>query len=332
MISHKESDLWPALRNYWHPVAQAEAVTDKPYPAKLLNVEIVLFRLNSGLACFRDLCVHRGTPLSLGWIEEDEVVCAYHGWRYNAAGRCTLIPALPAGRPIPRRACVDRFQVEERHGLVWVCLGEPEAEIPHFPEATDPGYTLTFHPPTAWRCSAARQVENFVDAAHFAWVHEGILGTRDKPEVPVFPISREGEVLSYSFEDLPNPLHPMPHQRVYSIHRPFTIHQRKIREGAKEVEVSFFAVCPNSAKESTGFFIIARNFSLEPAEAAERFATDELILAQDKPIVESQRPEELPIDLAAELHIKGPDAVAVEYRRFLAELGVHVDATVTVGA
>ena len=49
-----------------------------------------------------------------------------------------------------------------------------------------------------------------------------------------------------------------------------------------------------------------------------------LILEQDQAIVERQRPEALPLDLREELHVKGPDAIALEYRRFLAELGVDV--------
>ena len=102
--------------------------------------------------------------------------------------------------------------------------------------------------------------------------------------------------------------------------------------GDNDVEVSFQATCPNAVKESTAFLIIGRNFPLTPEEEADRFELDELINAQDRPIVESQRPEELPLDLAAELHLKGPDAVAVAYRRFLAELGVDADAPeVSVG-
>jgi hypothetical protein len=65
-----------------------------------------------------------------------------------------------------------------------------------------------------------------------------------------------------------------------------------------------------------------RNFPLDPHERAERRALDEKITLQDQFILENQRPEELPLDLSAELHIKGPDAVAVEYRRMMAELGV----------
>lgn len=45
-------------------------------------------------------------------------------------------------------------------------------------------------------------------------------------------------------------------------------------------------------------------------------------MTQDQRIVEEQRPEEVPVDLSEELHVKGPDAIAIEYRRFMAELGV----------
>jgi phenylpropionate dioxygenase-like ring-hydroxylating dioxygenase large terminal subunit len=74
------------------------------------------------------------------------------------------------------------------------------------------------------------------------------------------------------------------------------------------------------------FLVICRNFSLTEEELAERMATDVLILEQDRPVVESQRPAELPLDLTAELHVRGPDAVAVAYRRFMAEVGVDIDA------
>ena len=97
MATRLESDLWPALWSYWHPVVFAPDVSEKPVAVKLLEQRLVLARLKDRLACFRDLCVHRGTPLSLGWVDGDELVCGYHGWRYDMSGVCTCIPALPAG-------------------------------------------------------------------------------------------------------------------------------------------------------------------------------------------------------------------------------------------
>ncbi len=194
-----ETDLWPALRRYWHPVAYSSEVADAPAPVRLLEHRLVLVRLAGELVCFRDLCIHRGTPLSLGWVDGDELICAYHGWSNNRTGACTRIPALQDGRSIPSRARVDRYLVEERYGLIWVCLETPAIGIPAFPEFDDPAYAVTYYPPLEWRCSAARHTENTVDAAHFAWVHEGILGDRNHPEIPDFEINRHGEELRYAF-------------------------------------------------------------------------------------------------------------------------------------
>jgi phenylpropionate dioxygenase-like ring-hydroxylating dioxygenase large terminal subunit len=317
-----ESQTWPALRNYWHPVALGKDVADKPAAVRLLGERLVLFRVGGEVICFRDLCCHRGTPLSLGWIEGDRVVCAYHGWNFDRGGKCVRIPALPPGRPVPERARVDAFLCTERNGLVWVSFGEPCSPIPECPEYDDSSYRHYLCGPFSWKCSAARSIENFVDQAHFPWVHEGILGDRNQPEFIPVEVERFGEELRYTMDDRPNPMHPVRHRRVYQIHRPFTIHQRKERENG-EVEASYFTVTPVSAKESINYLYVLRNFELPPEEEAQRYALDIKIMLQDQVILENQRPEELPLDLSAELHIKGPDAVAVEYRRMLAELGVE---------
>ncbi len=58
-------------------------------------------------------------------------------------------------------------------------------------------------------------------------------------------------------------------------------------------------------------------------EPAQRHVdTQETIFEQDRVVVEKQRPEDLPLDLSEEMHLKGPDAVAVEYRKMLREIGV----------
>jgi len=321
-----EHELWPALRRYWHPVAYLEEIGDRPHPVRLLGERLVVARLGDRVECFRDLCVHRATALSLGRIEGGELVCAYHGWRYAPDGRCVHIPALPADRPIPTRARIARFACEVHYGLVWVCLDDdPVVGVPPYGEFADPAFQAVFVPPQDWRASAARATENSVDAAHFPWLHEGILGSRDHPEVPVFSIEQAGEELRYHWDDLPNAMHPVGHTRIYRLHRPFSIHQRKERADG-QCEAVLITACPRDEAETTVYLVICRNFHLTDAELAERMETDLLILEQDRPIVESQRPAELPLDLTAELHVRGPDAVAVAYRRFMAEVGVDIDA------
>ena len=71
-------------------MAYAADVARAPRAITLLDEPLVLWRDARGVPhVFRDVCVHRGTALSLGCVEGDELVCAYHGWRYRGDGACT---------------------------------------------------------------------------------------------------------------------------------------------------------------------------------------------------------------------------------------------------
>ena len=62
-----------SLRACWHPVGFAAGLTDKPMHADLLGEPLVMWRAKDGSArAMSDVCVHRGTALSLGWISGDE--------------------------------------------------------------------------------------------------------------------------------------------------------------------------------------------------------------------------------------------------------------------
>lgn len=94
---------WEILSQHWYPVAFSRDVQARPIGVRLLDERIALYRLGDGeIVAAKDLCVHRGAPISLGFVENDEIVCGYHGLRYNKEGTCTCIPAQP-GRI--RRVC-----------------------------------------------------------------------------------------------------------------------------------------------------------------------------------------------------------------------------------
>ena len=77
-----DQNLYSALDRFWHPVMySSELPADRPVGAVLLEERIVLARLEGEVQVFRDLCPHRGTALSLGWVEDDCLRCAYHGWK-----------------------------------------------------------------------------------------------------------------------------------------------------------------------------------------------------------------------------------------------------------
>src|SRR5258708_39039295 len=132
---------WQALAPFWYPVAFCHEVGNPPYGATLLDERLVVYRLsNRSLVAARDICLHRGAPLSLGHIERDEIVCKYHGLRYDREGRCTCIPAHPGG-PISPRFRLQIFPVQERYGLVCVRLVDNGAiPFPEMKEWDDRGY------------------------------------------------------------------------------------------------------------------------------------------------------------------------------------------------
>jgi phenylpropionate dioxygenase-like ring-hydroxylating dioxygenase large terminal subunit len=311
--------MYEALKPYWYPVALSTEVADRPVAATLLGERVVVYRAGGRVVAFKDLCIHRGTPLSLGWVDGEELVCAYHGWGYGTGGACVRIPSLPPGRAIPPKARVDAYEAEERYGLVWIALEKPKEPIPEYPEAEKPGFRTiwgSYH----WKANAARAIENVMDFAHFPWVHPGILGDRAKPIYPPIEVRTEGNLLRYVVDDeATNAI------RSYTVSLPLTLNMHVARRasGAGETNIIslFFMARPIAERETQFYFGLARNFGLDQPD--EGFAKKNVdVTEQDRVIVEAQRPEELPLDLSAELHLRGTDAAAVEYRRALKRLGV----------
>jgi phenylpropionate dioxygenase-like ring-hydroxylating dioxygenase large terminal subunit len=196
---------WKALAPFWYPIAFSPEVTDRPFAAKLLDERLVLFRLSdSSIVAARDLCLHRGVPLSLGWVENDELQCKYHGVGYDKSGQCTRIPAQPDAA-IPDRLKLTTYAVTERYGLVWVRLvdngsvhfpyfqewNDPDyIQVPYFQEWNDPDYIQVVPASVAHEAAAGHQVEGFLDVSQFAFVQTESFGECENPEVPDYPVER----------------------------------------------------------------------------------------------------------------------------------------------
>jgi phenylpropionate dioxygenase-like ring-hydroxylating dioxygenase large terminal subunit len=314
----------PTLANYWHPIARSEDVVEQPKQFELLNEKICAFRTQHGVSAFKDLCIHRGTALSLGWVTEGRITCAYHGWQYDAAGACVKIPSLPEGATIPRKARAIAYRAEERYGLVWVAMDEPVAPIPEFPhgEWDDPSFRGFLSSTYVWRSSAGRSVENFMDVSHFPFVHEGLLGSRDKTVIDETDVVETDYGLYYMYEqEEPNELHGggggQPTRWEYHLYTPFTIHLTKT-VGDEKTLISL-ASAPTQPKLTHMYLFIVRNYQLDEDDRAFKDFSD-TIMEQDRVIVESQRPEEIPTDLRDELHLKVPDASGIAYRRLLGRI------------
>ena len=318
------------LRPYWHPVGWASELGDAPQHTVLLDQPLVLWRRADGAPVAMDsVCPHRGTSLALGTVDDDCIVCPYHGWRYGDDGACVAIPQFAPDTPIPARAHTSAFRCEERYGLVWVALDEPVADIPAFPEWDDPAYRHVECPAYTWTTSAPRMVENFTDFGHLGWLHDGYLGTKDDLVVAKHTVDDLGPELRYEVSmTVPNTntefaVTDLDSDRglqtnTYVLTLPHTIHLQCTYHDTGGHRTLYFVVQPNSPTQSTGFCYQSRDFDLDGADAPYAEFQD-LLAEQDRPIVESQLPHELPLDPVAELQLPF-DRVAIAYRRALARL------------
>ena len=321
--------LCDAVRPFWHPVAWAADVADRPISTELLGTPLVIWRVEGRVAVALDRCPHRGTKLSLGVVEDDELVCPYHGWHFALDGVCQAIPQVADDSKIPVRAALAMVDSIERYGIVWAVLEEPIAPIPDFPEWDDPSYVHVPCRSYTWAAGAGRMLENFTDFGHLGYLHDGLLGVRDELVVPEHSVMTEGRVLSYEIQlAVPNTndrfaVTDVASERglqtnTYVLTLPFTIHLRCRYEDSDSYRTLFFVVQPRSHHESTGYCFQSRNFDPD-ADPADFVDFQDLLAEQDRPIVESQWPKEVPLGMTDELQL-GFDRVAISYRRALRRL------------
>src|ERR1051326_4419365 len=85
------------LRSFWQPVFRAQDLrSGQAVPIRIMSEDLTLYRGQRGathVLAFR--CAHRGTQLSTGWVEGDNLRCRYHGWTYAASGQCVEQPCEP---------------------------------------------------------------------------------------------------------------------------------------------------------------------------------------------------------------------------------------------
>lgn len=322
-----------ALRACWHPVAYSTEICDGPYSSRLLGEQIALWRNAEGeMQAVADLCIHRGTALSIGRVVDGDIMCPYHGWRFRGDGACTLIPQRENPHNIPAKARVKAYCAQERYGIVWVALDEPRWDLPEIPEFDQPEYHIVSTGPYEWDADASRQLENFTDFGHFPWVHTGLLGDPERVVVPKYEVESDDHVLRYHFMRPEAPekggssvwgrekkeVLPIRHS-YYETSLPYTIVLRQDWSGDDRM-VHLFVSQPIDAEHSRAFLRTARNYAHDQDPSVLQEFTD-VVIEQDQRIVESQRPEFVPFDLADELHLDF-DMVAINYRKLMRSSGL----------
>ncbi len=161
------------LRTFWQPVyCSHELPPGRAVPIRIMDEDFTLYRGGERgtphLVGFR--CPHRGTQLSLGWVEGDCIRCFYHGWKYDGSGQCIEQPAEP--KPFANKIRIPSYPVQEHIGLIFAYLGEGEPPpFTRYPKLADPDIVLDV---VRWNriCNYFNNIDNSLDNAHVRFVHK----------------------------------------------------------------------------------------------------------------------------------------------------------------
>ena len=331
-MSRTLSNTDPALRRCWHPVARPGEVTEQPRRFLLLGEPWVLYRAGGEIVAFADRCPHRRTPLSIGRCESGVLQCAYHGWRFDSSGACVEIPALGPRATLPPAARLSPpAGLVVAHGMVFLAPETPLAPLGSIPEADDPSFQTGELPTLAVRASAGLLADNFLDVAHFPFVHAGTFGAEEAAEVPQYAVARDGWSFTMSYEHsfanredpgVATGLRPLVQNRrlTYRLDAPFHLSLRIEFIEAGGTNVIGFFLQPESADRCRIFTTLWRDdLSGDASRMAEAVDFEVAVIREDLVVQEAFAELVLPLTPTAEVHTRA-DRTTLELRRVLSDL------------
>jgi phenylpropionate dioxygenase-like ring-hydroxylating dioxygenase large terminal subunit len=317
-------------------VASSSEIGVDPVGVRLLGESWALVRLPTGvtgetrLAAYTDRCPHRLAPLSAGRVVDGTLQCGYHGWCFDADGACTEIPAIGGTDRIPPRArATTPAALTERAGLVFLAPDPPQAELLDLPVADDDSFVHGMLPPTRARVGAGLMIDNFLDQAHFPFVHAATIGSDEARVVPDATVERDGFGMSVtSTQQFPNhedrgveqQLRPLLQERAlrYEYRAPFQVSLRIDYVQAGGTNVIDFFVQPEDDEHCRIYTVVHRNDVDDADQMADCIAYEQKILDEDLVIQERYVDRRLPLDLTTEVHLRA-DRTGLELRRVLSD-------------
>lgn len=185
------------VKNAWYVAGWSRDFGDDLRALEITGQRLVMFRTSAGaVKALEDRCPHRLLPLSKGKRIDDTIQCGYHGMTFNGDGQCVRVPGQ---ENTPASAYVETFPIEERHGIVWIWMGDPEladpAQVFDMPEFSDAGWHAHHGAALHIEANYLNVAENLVDPAHVSFVHPTTLGSAASENVPVH-VSTAGKIIS----------------------------------------------------------------------------------------------------------------------------------------
>ena len=317
------------FKRFWYPVMPTSQVLEQPQGFELLGQKIVLWLDNLGQpAVASDRCCHRSAQLSKGKVIDGNIVCPYHGWRFDGEGICIKVPQLENSSQIPKTYQINTFLAQERYGYVWVCLGEPLSGIPEIAEANDPSFRLIPEFYETWHCAGLRVMENEFDLAHPTFVHTTTFGSEAHP-IPDSIEVRETEygITGTATLGVVNPEQQQKNlkmdegitTRVLDLdwYLPFTCKLRiNYPNGLVHIIVNTTTPINDSSSQIVQFCL--RNDTEADTKAEDVVAFDRAVTLEDKAVLETTD-YDVPLDIKIEQHMM-TDKPGILIRRKLSKL------------
>ncbi len=216
---------------------------------------------------------------------------------------------------------------QPRHGYLWTTLGEPKQDIVPIPEAAEPDRRIVICGAISVRASGLRIVENFLDMAHFPYVHTDILGSEENAEVMNYEceIRRDVDEVWATNCQFFQPKAALAAsggimaQYMYRVATPFVTILYKTCPNADD---RWDVIClfvqpldPDRCRAHPVMFLID-----DASTRTDLVHFQQLIFLQDRIILENQRPILLPLEARSEIPTRA-DASSIAYRRWLKEKG-----------
>ena len=218
------------------------------------------------------------------------------------------------------------LEVRTDYGFVWTTLGAPDGDVFAVPE-TDEDDRRTLNAVTVGiDVSAPRAVENFLDMAHFPYVHTGMLGEEPHTEVAEYRVEeRDGELWAfdcafYQPRAAASSSQAVLADYIYRVPHPYAAMLYKSSPAdAERLDAIGIFIHPLTDTRIRAHLFLSVLDDVSTDQEIRWFQQN--IIGQDKPILENQHPKLLPLDPRAETPIRA-DRSAIAYRRWLSRLGV----------
>lgn len=325
------------IQNAWYAGGWSLELDSGPVGRILLNRPIVFFRLDDGgVAALSDMCPHRAVPLHMGRVENNQIVCPYHGLRFDGDGMCRHNPHVKGPSD---RIGVRAFSAVERYGIIWFWPGDRAAanpdEIPDYSWFDTPDRYAVGRGYTCVKADYRLIIDNLLDLSHAEYVHPNTVGTAGATEFLQHQIKKDGNTVTSSYF-LPD----MPPSAVFAgvwtkserIDQYSDMTWRTAGNLLLDLSVavpgadrsegwhlpSAHLLTPEDDRNTHYFWAFARDFAIDDQEVTDGIvAMGEIAFGtEDKPMIESAQ---MMIDRMGHklLNFSGGDSASVQVRRLL---------------